>query len=63
MELKVICKCTTCGYELEEKDIQVIIDYDHCEMDFQSKCPKCGEKESVNLPRETKIRIINRKEF
>jgi len=61
MELKVICKCTACGYELEEKDMSVIIDDEHCEMDFEAKCPKCGRTESVSLPREIKMRIIHKR--
>jgi len=61
MELKVVCKCTTCGYELEEKDIQVVIDEEYCEMSFDAKCPKCGKTESVNLPDEIGMRILHKR--
>ena len=59
-ELKFVCNCS-CGYELHEDNITIIIDPDCCEMDFKAKCPKCGKKESVSLPHEMKMRIIHKK--
>ena len=60
MELKFDCKCT-CGKELEEKNISVIIDEDCCEMAFIAKCPECGKQDFVSVPREMKLRIIHRR--